>query len=437
MTTSGSVNAGSKGSSGLEVPPRAAIILVTLIAGAFVANINLSIANVALPDIGRELGATTVQQTAVASMFTLGLASSVLYLGAIGDRYGRRRLLLLGAALTIPAGLASAYAPTVEFLIAARFVAGLAAGLMFPTTLSLITAMWRGTAKTKAIALWSGIGGGAASLGGVVGGALLEVAWWGSVFLFALPIALVVFLLAAKYVPADKGEGSEPVDHLGGVLSVVAVASLVTAVQRLPHGIDALEIGFLVVAVAATVLFIVRQRRASNPLVDLHAAAVPPFWVAAVAGTITFGSLMGALFLGQQFAQNVLGYSTLTAALVTLALNSFHDWFSSVFRQVGEYEGFPIHTNRGPTDRRARISHHGGGMAPRCIDLRRAVDLRRCWGWCQHLCHARRPRLDGLAARFAGRNGFCLHGPDARLRWRHHAIGDGCHSGRRVRELLR
>ena len=146
-----------------SAPPHAGLALFTLILGAFVANINLSIANVALPDIGRDLDATTIQQTMVASMFTMGLASSVLYLGAIGDRYGRRKLLLAGAILTLPAGLASAYAPNIEFLIIARFVAGLAAGLMFPTTLSLVSALWRGAAQTKAIALWSGIGGGAAA----------------------------------------------------------------------------------------------------------------------------------------------------------------------------------------------------------------------------------------------------------------------------------
>jgi len=322
MTSSGAT-ASAPQSTTPEVPPRATIILVTLILGAFVANINLSIANVALPDIGRDLGATTTQQTAVASMFTLGLASSVLYLGAIGDRYGRQRLLLLGAALTIPAGLASAYAPSVEFLIGARFVAGLAAGLMFPTTLSLISALWRGTAKTKAIALWSGIGGGAASLGGVVGGALLEVAWWGSVFLFALPIAALVFFLAARYVPADSGSGDGKVDNIGGVLSVIAVAAVVTAVQLLPNGITATEIGLIVVAIVAIVLFYLREKHTKNPLVDLTAASVPPFWVAAVAGTITFGCLMGALFLGQQFTQNVLGYDTLTAALVTLPSTIF------------------------------------------------------------------------------------------------------------------
>ncbi|MFA7266513.1 MAG: MFS transporter [Candidatus Nanopelagicales bacterium] len=302
-------------------PPHAAIALTTLILGAFVANINLSIANVALPDIGRDLDATTVQQTMVASMFTMGLAASVLYLGAIGDRYGRRKLLLCGAVLTIPAGLASAYAPNIEFLIGARFVAGLAAGLMFPTTLSLLSALWRGAAQTRAIALWSGVGGGAAALGGVIGGAMLEVFWWGSVFLFALPLAVVVIVLALRALPAKAGEEDVPVDHLGGVLSVIAVASLIMGIQTLPNGFSA-SMGLLfATALIAGVLFFWRQKRAPRPLVDLDAASVPTFWVAALAGTITFGSLMGALFLGAQFTQNVLGYDSLEAALMTLPMS--------------------------------------------------------------------------------------------------------------------
>ena len=305
----------------VESPPHAQIILVTLILGAFVANINLSIANVALPDIGKALNATTVEQTMVASTFTMGLASSVLYLGALGDRYGRRKLLLFGALLTIPAGIASAYAPNIEFLIGARYVAGLAAGLMFPTTLSLISALWRGSAQTRAIALWSGIGGGAAALGGVIGGAMLNSYWWGSVFLFALPLALVVFILAVKYVPAHAGEEKGAVDHLGGALSVIGVATLILGIQFLPNGFSLVMAGLFAVAVVALVLFYFRQKVAPRPLVDLKRASSPTFWVSALAGTIAFGSLMGALFLGQQFTQNVLQYDTLKAALVTLPLS--------------------------------------------------------------------------------------------------------------------
>lgn len=303
------------------VPKHAALVLLTLITGAFVANINLSIANVALPDIGRALDASTIQQTMVASTFTMGLASSVLYLGAIGDRYGRRRLLLYGCILTIPAGVASAYAPNVEFLIGARYVAGIAAGLMFPTTLSLISALWRGPAQTRSIALWSGIGGGAAALGGVIGGAMLNYFWWGSVFLFSLPLAVIVFVLAIVYVPSRAGEEDGSVDHVGGVLSIIAIATLILGIQLLPNGFSAAMAILFAVAAVSFVAFYFQERRAVRPLVDLKLARRPTFWIAAVAGTVTFGSLMGALFLGQQFTQNVLQMDTLSAALVTLPLS--------------------------------------------------------------------------------------------------------------------
>ncbi len=299
-------------------PPRAGLVLTTLTVGAIVANINLSIGNVALPDIGRDLGASQVQRTMVASMFTLGLAASVLSLGAIGDSYGRKLLLLAGAALSIPTSLASAFAPNIEVLVAARLLGGLAAGLLFPTTLSLISALWRGKALTRAISMWSGLGGAAAAIGSLVGGALLVHFWWGSVFLLTAPFALLVFVAAWIVVPWHAGEERVAVDHVGGVLSVVAVALLVTGIQRLPNGFTAAMGVQFAVAVAFFALFIWRQRRAPRPLVDLKAASVPTFWVAAVAGTITFGSLIGAMFLGQQFTQNVLGYDALTAAIVNL-----------------------------------------------------------------------------------------------------------------------
>lgn len=303
----------------LDHPPRQALVLTTLTVGAIVANINLGIANVALPDIGRDLNATQVQQTMVASMFTMGLAASVLYLGAIGDRYGRKILLLLGSALSIPAALLAGFAPSVQALIGARLLGGLAAGLLFPTTLSLISGLWRGSAQTKAIALWSGIGGGAAALGGLVGGALLEQFWWGSVFLFTVPFALLVFVVALFVIPWRAGEAREgTVDHLGGVLSVIAVAALVLGIQQLPEGWDTQMTVLFSVALIGFVLFFFRQRHARKPLVDLKAASVPSFWVAALAGTIAFGSLIGGFFLGQQFTQNILHYETFEAAAVTL-----------------------------------------------------------------------------------------------------------------------
>lgn len=115
----------------------------------------------------------------------------MLYLGALGDRYGRKLMLVLGVVMSVPACLLAAFAPTIGILVAARILGGVSAGLAFPTTLALITALWYGPARTKSIALWSGTGGAIASLGPLVSGWLLEHFWWGSVFLITLPIAAV------------------------------------------------------------------------------------------------------------------------------------------------------------------------------------------------------------------------------------------------------
>ncbi|HEX2516629.1 MAG TPA: MFS transporter, partial [Chloroflexota bacterium] len=146
----------------------ARIVLLTLILVAAVANLNLSVANVALPSIGAAFDASQVELNFVAVGYSLGLAASVLWLGALGDRYGRKRLLLLGTGLAIPASLLAAFAPAVGVLIGARVVGGLAAGMAYPTTLALITALWSGPARTRSIALWSALGGAIASLGPVV-----------------------------------------------------------------------------------------------------------------------------------------------------------------------------------------------------------------------------------------------------------------------------
>jgi MFS transporter, DHA2 family, multidrug resistance protein len=162
---------------------------------------------------------------------SIGLAASVLYLGAVGDRYGRKLLLVLGTVLSVPACLLAAFASSVEVLVLARLVGGLATGTAFPTTLALITALWSGPARTRSIALWSGLGGAISSLGPLLSGWLLESFWWGSVFLITLPPAVVALLMAVVLVPAHVNEATDQVDHLGGVLSVLLVAGLVLAIN--------------------------------------------------------------------------------------------------------------------------------------------------------------------------------------------------------------
>src|SRR5207244_420193 len=182
------------------------LVLVALILVAAVANLNLAVANVALPDIGKAFDSSQVTLNLIAVGYSLGLAASVLYLGALGDRYGRKLMLVLGTLLAIPMSLLAAYAWSDEVLFVARVGGGLAAGMAFPTTLALITALWSGPGRTKSIALWSALGGGISVLGPVIAGALLTGFDWSSVFYITLPLAFVALYMAWKFVPAHVNE---------------------------------------------------------------------------------------------------------------------------------------------------------------------------------------------------------------------------------------
>ena len=300
-------------------PERSGLVLASLIIVAAVANLNLAVANVALPSIGAAFDSSQTTLDLIAVGYSLGLAASVLYLGALGDRYGRKLMLVLGMALSIPASLLAAYAPTDNVLVVARILGGVSAGMAYPTTLALITALWSGPARTRSIALWSALGGAIASLGPLVSGWLLGQFWWGSVFLVTLPLAIVALVMAVRFVPAHVNETSDPVDNLGGILSVLLVGAAILAINFAPVPNEgALVIGLIAIAVAAGIAFVIRQQRARNPLYDLHIAGRRIFWVAALAGIIVFGSLMGAMFIGQQFLQNVLGYAPVDAGAAIL-----------------------------------------------------------------------------------------------------------------------
>lgn len=300
-------------------PAQAGLVLTSLILVAAVANLNLAVGNVALPSIGIAFDASQTQLDLVAVGYSLGLAASVLWLGALGDRYGRKLMLILGVGLSVPISLLAALSPTIQILILARIAGGISAGMAYPTTLALITALWSGAGRTRAIALWSAIGGAIAALGPLVSGLLLEFFDWGSVFLITLPLAAVALYMAARYVPAHVNETSQPVDNIGGVLSGVLIGSAILAINFAPVP-NALPLVFLLagVAVVSLIAFVWRQRRAPEPLYDLDIARRRIFWVAASAGIIVFGSLMGAMFIGQQYLQNVLGFDTLDAGLAII-----------------------------------------------------------------------------------------------------------------------
>lgn len=301
-------------------------ILLTLVIVAAVANLPLAMANVALPSIGDYFDASQIQLNLVAVGYSLGLACSVLWLGALGDRYGRKQIAILGVALAIPAAIISGFAPTIEVLFAARLFGGFAAGMAYPTTLALIAALWGpGAARTRAIALWAALGAAISVSGPLLSALILQFTGsWPWVFLIVIPLALVALLMAMRNIPSHVNEGTEPVDNIGGILSVFLVGSAVLALNFLPvQGYQQYAVALLVVTIITLVLFVIRQRRAANPLYDLPIAKRPTFWVAAVAGIIIFGSLMGSMFIGQQYMQDVLGFDPIQAAIPALFAGFF------------------------------------------------------------------------------------------------------------------
>ena len=303
-----------------RAPERAPLVLGTLILVSGVANLNLSVANVALPSIGDAFDSSQTTLNLIAVGYSLGLAASVLYLGAVGDRHGRKPLMMLGTLLSVPACLLAAYAWTDDVLVVARIFGGLAAGMAYPTTLALITALWSGPGRTKSIALWSALGGAIASLGPLVAGWLLEHFWWGSVFLVTLPLGghrardgLDVRPRARQRV---DGAGRQPRRHpLGPAGGRPGALDQLRA--RAGQGHPRPGPG---------------RRSRSRPRRPSCGSSVVPrtrsttsrsrgrriFWVAACAGIIVFGSLMGAMFVSQQFLQNVLGYNTVEAGAAFL-----------------------------------------------------------------------------------------------------------------------
>ncbi len=307
-------------------PKQAGLVLGTLIIVAAVANLPLAMANVALPSIGAYFEASQLQLNLVAVGYSLGLACSVLWLGALGDRYGRKQIALLGVILAIPAAIISGAAPTVEVLILARIFGGLAAGMAYPTTLALIAALWGpGPSRTRSIALWAAIGGAINVCGPLLSGLTLQITGtWNWVFWITVPVALIALVMALKYIPSHMNESKESVDNIGGILSLILIGAFVLALNFITSPqYQTFAISLLIVTVMALGLFVLRQNRAKNPLYDLKVARRPTFWVAAVGGIIVFGALMGGMFIGQQFVQDVLGFNTVQAALPALFAGAF------------------------------------------------------------------------------------------------------------------
>src|SRR5438093_3816850 len=212
------------------------LILLALCLAALIINIDITIVNVALPSLVRELGLTTTNRQWVVDAYSLVFAALILAAGSLSDRLGRKGVLLAGLAVFASGSLAGSFAKTPGALIAARAFMGIGAAAIFPSTLSLIANVFtERRERAKAIGLWGATTGVGVATGPIVGGWLLGHFWWGSVFLFMVPVAAVVAALVGSAVPTSRDPSTPPIDWRGLILSTAGMGALVFSRIEAPH----------------------------------------------------------------------------------------------------------------------------------------------------------------------------------------------------------
>jgi EmrB/QacA subfamily drug resistance transporter len=290
---------------------RRPLILASLLLAAFAINLDTTIVNVALPTLVRELHTSTTQLEWIVDAYNLMFAALVLAAGNLGDRVGRKGVLLAGLGTFGIGTLAGGLGDSPGELIAARAVMGLGAALIFPATLSLLTNVFteRGE-RARAIGLWGATTGIGIALGPIVGGWLLERFSWQSVFFALAPIAALGLLLVSAYVPSSRDPEAPPADRPGLVLSTAAMAILIYTIIEAPNYGWAAARSIAGFALAASLLlaFIAWERRATAPMLDVGLFRNLRFSAASGAVTITFFSLMGFIFLVTLYFQFLKGY---------------------------------------------------------------------------------------------------------------------------------
>ena len=280
--------------------------------------------NVALPDLARDTGAGPTELQWIVDAYALVFAGLLLPAGAVGDRLGRRRVLLTGLAVF---GAGAALATTVSdpsTLIAIRAVMGLGAALIMPTTLSIITANFPPGERDRAVGAWAGVAGGSALLGLLVSGAVLEVASWSWVFGLSVVLATVAFAGSLRVVPGHDVHEPKPLDPVGGALSALALSGLVWAFIEGPQRgwSDSLVLGGFAGAALLGIAFVAWELRRSEPMLDPRLFRLRGFTTGSLSIFVQFFATFGLIFVLLQFLQLVLGYSPLEAgaALAPVAL---------------------------------------------------------------------------------------------------------------------
>lgn len=299
-------------------------VIAATVLGSGVATLDSTVVNVALPAIGRDLGADFAGLQWVVTGYTLTLASLLLVGGSLGDRFGRRRTFVWGVAWFAAASALCAVAPSAGVLVAARLLQGVGGALLVPGSLAVISASFCAEDRGRAVGAWSGLGGIAAAVGPFLGGWLVEVASWRWIFVLNVPLATVVILIAVRHVPesSDPTAGGKPIDIPGALAGSAGLAALT-------YGLIQRSAPTSAVGVAVLIVFVVIEARSNAPMLPLSIFANRVFSAVNGLTFVIYGALGTVLFLISLVLQEGLGYSALQAGgslfpitLIMLALSS-------------------------------------------------------------------------------------------------------------------
>ncbi len=302
---------------GARVGWRGWAALGVLMLPVLLVSVDNTVLSFALPEIARALGPTSAQQLWIIDVYPLVLAGLLVTMGSLGDRFGRRRLLLIGATGFATVSALAAFSPTAELLIAARAAMGLFGAMLMPSTLSLLRSIFTDRDQRRlAIAVWASMFSAGAALGPIVGGLLLEHFAWGSVLLLAVPVLVPLLVLAPFLVPESRDPRPGRVDPTSIVLSMLTMVPIVYAIKELAvHGWGVLPPALVAIGAGFGWLFVRRQLRMSSPMLDMRLFARGSFSGALLVNLFSVVALVGFLYFVTQHLQLIVGLSPLQAGL--------------------------------------------------------------------------------------------------------------------------
>jgi DHA2 family multidrug resistance protein-like MFS transporter len=294
--------------------------LAVLLLPLLLVSMDVSVLYFAVPFISRDLQPSSSQQLWIFDVYGFVLAGLLITMGSLGDRIGRRRLLLLGAVAFSLASFAAAYSQSAGELIAARAAQGVAGATLMPSTLALIRNMFHDEKQRRlAIGIWTGATMSGIALGPVLSGVLLDHFWWGSVFLINLPFMTLLVLLAPALVPEFRAPQPGRFDMLSSVLSLGAVLPVIYGMQEIAAaGVSPARIGSITAGAAVGVVFVWRQAHSRAPMLELNLFRSRGFSGAVVLSLVAMFAVVGFAIFATQYLQSVRGMSPLTAALWSL-----------------------------------------------------------------------------------------------------------------------